>query len=138
MAIDFSSFYEFPHLFDRMTGELEHQFAGGTSRQVAFPPLNIGEDDTAVYVRALVPGAAMDDLELVITDKTLSLRGELKPVQGRYYRQERPTGAFQRVITVGVAIDRDNAKATLRNGVLEVVLPKLTEQRSQAIRIDIR
>ncbi|ABB39886.1 heat shock protein Hsp20 [Oleidesulfovibrio alaskensis G20] len=138
MAIDFSSFYEFPHLLDRMTGEMDHAFAGGAPRQAAFPPLNIGEDDSAVYVRALVPGAGMDDLELIITDKTLSLKGELKPVQGRYYRQERPTGPFQRVITVGVPIDRDAVRATLRNGVLEVVLPKHTGQRPQTIRIDIR
>ncbi len=138
MAVNFSALHEFFQLFDRMSGEVAHSCAHGAAGRDAFPALNIGEDCDTLYVRALVPGVGADDIELVITDTTILLRGERGPAQGRYYRQERPTGSFQRMITVGVPIDRDAVKATLRNGVLEVKLPKVPRQRSQATKIDIR
>lgn len=137
MVIDFGSFYEFPRLLDRMMSESEQAYATGR-RRAGFPPLNIGEDEHMVYVWALIPGANMDDVELTLTDKTLSLRGELTPEQGRYYRQERPTGPFQRVVRVNVPINADGVRATMHNGVLEVALPKAEAVAPQTIHIQPR
>lgn len=137
MVTDFGSFYDFPHLLDRMMGEMAQPYMPG-SRQLAFPPLYIGEDDAAVFVRALIPGAGLDDVELTLTDKMLVLKGELKPEKGKYYRQERPTGPFQRVVRINVPISADTVRATMRDGVLEVVLPKLSSGRPQTIHIESR
>lgn len=137
MVIDFSAFYELPRLLDRLAAEGESSLA--TPRgQAVFPPLNIGEDDAAVYVRALIPGVDLSALDLTITDKTLVLRGELPPVRGRYYRQERRTGPFQRVVLLNVPIDRDGVRAAMRDGVLEVVLPKAAPERTRTIHITTR
>ncbi|UZP65989.1 Hsp20/alpha crystallin family protein [Desulfovibrio mangrovi] len=137
MVMDFGSFYDFPHLLDRMMGEMAQPYAAG-SRQTAFPPLYIGEDDDTLFVRALIPGAGLEDVELTLTDKTLVLKGELKHVQGKYYRQERPTGPFQRVVRLNVPVSGDHVRATMRDGVLEVVLPKAACVRPQTIHIESR
>lgn len=137
MVTDFGTFYDFPHLLDRMMGESAHPFTAG-GRRMAFPPLYIGEDEKAVFVRALIPGAGLDDVELTLTDKTLVIRGELKPVKGKYYRQERPTGPFQRVVRVNVPVSADAVKATMKDGVLEIVLPKSSAVRPQTIHIESR
>lgn len=137
MVIDFSAFYELPRLIDRLAAEGEPSFASPRG-QAVFPPLNIGEDASAVYVRALIPGGDLSALDLTLTDKTLVLRGELPPVRGRYYRQERRTGPFQRVVLLNVPIDRDKVHAAMRDGVLEVVLPKARQERPRTIHITTR
>lgn len=137
MVIDFSAFYEFPRLLDRLMAEAEPGFAAPRGHAI-FPPLNIGETDDCVTVRALIPGAELEAVELILTDKTLVLRGELPPVGGRYYRQERPTGPFQRLVTLNVPIDRDRVRATMRNGVLEIVLPKAEAIKPRTIHIQAR
>lgn len=137
MVIDFSAFYELPRLIDRLAAEGESSFAAPRG-QAVFPPLNIGEDESAVYVRALIPGGDLSALDLTLTDKTLVLRGELPPVRGRYYRQERRTGPFQRVVLLNVPIDRDRVHAAMRDGVLEVVLPKAQQERLRTIHITTR
>jgi HSP20 family protein len=137
MVMDFGSFYDFPHLLDRMMGEMAQPYTTG-GRQVAFPPLYIGEDDKALVVRALIPGVGLDDVELTLTDKTLVLKGEIKPVKGKYYRQERPTGPFQRVVRLNVPISGEHVRATMRDGVLEIILPKSATVRPQTIHIESR
>ncbi len=137
MVIDFGSFYDFPHLLDRMMGEMSQPYTAG-GRQVAFPPLYIGESEAAVVVRALIPGADLADVELTLTDKTLVLKGELKPAKGKYYRQERPTGPFQRVVRINMPVSAEKVRATMRDGVLEVLLPKATAERPQTIHIESR
>ena len=137
MVIDFSAFYEFPNLLDRLAGDAGRNLAA-TRGRAQFPPLNIGEDDAAIRVRALVPGADLEGLDITLTDKTLVLKGELPVVRGRYYRQERPTGPFQRVVTLNVPIDRDRATATMKDGVLEIVLPKAQAVKPRTVHIEVR
>ena len=76
------------------------------------------------------------DLELTLTDSSLVIKGERKSVQGKYYRQERPTGFFQRVVNIQAAIARDKVSATMRDGVLEVVVPKSDESKPKKITIE--
>lgn len=137
MVINYGSFYDFPHLFDKMMDDL-HDPQPTIRRGATFPPLYISEDDTAVYVRALIPGAEMDDVELILEDNTLVLRGALHPVQGKYHQQIRPTGSFQRLIKVNVPIHKDGIKATMKNGLLFVQLPKATAMQPQTIHIQPR
>ena len=137
MVINYGSFYDFPHLFDRLMNDLHDPQPTSRSR-ATFPPLYISEDDERVYVRALLPGAAMEDVELIIEDKTLVLRGELTPVQGKYHQQQRPTGSFQRLVKINVPIRKDDITATMKDGMLLVTLPKETVMQPQTIHIQPR
>jgi len=135
MVIDLSPFYGATTPIDRLFESLWPSMAI-SQRSVAYPPINIGEDDENLYVRCEIPGMDIADLDLTLTDSSLVIKGERKPVQGKYYRQERPTGVFQRIINIQAAIDRDAVGATMRDGLLEVVLPKSDESKPKKISIE--
>ena len=123
MVIDFGSFYDVPRQWDRLFDE----FFGASSlsrRRVAYPPMNLAESEGAIHIDALVPGLSLEDIELTLTDKTLEIKGERKAPEGTFYQQERPAGAFQRIVTLGVPIERDKVAASLKDGILRITLPK--------------
>ncbi|SNS17347.1 HSP20 family protein [Humidesulfovibrio mexicanus] len=136
MVLDFNTLYTFPGRFERLFEDFfKPQFAEG--RRLAYPPLNVSEDDTAYYVRSELPGLPLDALELTLTDKNLVIKGERPTEQGKYYRQERPAGFFQRVVALNVPVEREAVKATLVDGVLTVTLPKCAECIPRKISIDV-
>lgn len=117
----FSIFKDFPSFVERMyTPETDFY----RRERMPFPPINLGEDDKAVYVRALMPGVEMDNLHLVLNERSLLIEGEAPPLSGRYYRQERFSGPFRRMVALTVPVLRDEVSARLRDGVLEIMLPK--------------
>ncbi|MHC1790201.1 Hsp20/alpha crystallin family protein [Solidesulfovibrio sp.] len=134
MVIDLSPFYGAATPFDRLFETLWPSMAI-SQRSVAYPPVNIGEDDENLYVRCEIPGMSIADLDLTLTDSSLVIRGERKVERGKYYRQERPTGVFQRLVNIQAGISRDKVRATMRDGLLEVVLPKAEESRPKKISI---
>lgn len=136
MVIDFGSFYDVPRQWDRLFDE----FFGTSSlsrRRMAYPPMNLAESEEAIHIDALVPGLSLEDIELTLTDKTLEIKGERKAPEGTFYQQERPAGAFQRIVTLGVPIDRDKVAASLKDGILRVTLPKAEAVRPRKIDIAI-
>lgn len=136
MVIDFGSFYEFPRYWDKM---FEDFFGPATlaQRRAAYPPLNISENDDHIRIRAEIPGTDIADVELTLTGKSLVIKGERKAPEGEYFRQERPAGVFQRVITFNVPVDRDLVSATMADGVLDIVLPKSDAVRPKKIDIQM-
>lgn len=136
MVIDFNTLYNFPSRFDRVFEEF-FKSPMGDDRRLAYPPLNLSNDDDNIYVRAELPGVQIEDIELTLTDKTLVLKGERGAPQGKYYRQERPSGVFHRVINISVPVDRDQVTASMTDGVLTVTLPKAEEVKPRSISIDV-
>jgi len=136
MVIDFNTFYNLPSRFDRVFEEFLRS-PMGNDRRLAYPPLNLSNDDENIYVRAEVPGVPIEDVDLTLTDKTLVLKGERKAPQGKYFRQERSSGVFHRVVNIGVPVDRDKVTASMKDGVLTVVLPKSEETKPRTISIDV-
>lgn len=135
MVIDLSPFYGASTPFDRLFESLWPTMPI-SQRSMAYPPINIGEDDDNIYVRCEIPGMDIADLDLTLTDSSLVIKGERKAVRGKYYRQERPTGFFQRVVNIQAAVAREKVTASMRDGVLEVVLPKSDESRPKKINIE--
>ena len=134
MVLDFSSPYLFPRHFDRLLGDFFRPEA--EAGRLTYPLMNLSEDEKNVYVRCEVPGVRMDDIELTLTDKTLVIKGERTAQQGKYFRQERPAGGFQRVVRLNVALDREAVTAALEDGLLTVTLPKAELSRPRKISID--
>ncbi|MHC1752527.1 Hsp20/alpha crystallin family protein [Humidesulfovibrio sp.] len=136
MVLDFNSLYAFPGRFERLFEDFfKPQYAEG--RRTAYPPLNVSEDEAAYYVRSELPGLPLEALDLTLTDKSLVIKGERASEQGKYYRQERPAGFFQRVVGLNVPVDREAVRATLVDGVLTVVLPKCAECIPRKISVDV-
>jgi HSP20 family protein len=106
---------------------------------VSFPPLNVWEDEEHVFAEAELPGMKLEDLEIYVTGcNQLTLKGQrsLPDVQtGTWHRQERPSGAFTRMLTLPVDVDADKVEAKLENGVLTIKMPKRESAKPKRIAI---
>lgn len=118
---NFNTLQDFPAFLDRL---YTHDTDFDQRERMPFPPINIGEDSRAIYIRALTPGVDMEALSLTLSDNALIIEGELSPQSGRYFRQERFTGPFRRVVALKVPVRREGVTAKLHDGILEIVLPK--------------
>lgn len=112
---------EFRRLFDQPFAFLQRAL-GDT------PTVEVFEQGDDVVVRAEVPGVDPQDLDVRVTDRTVSLRGEIRRAaeeqrQGYYYG-ERRYGAFQRTVPLPVPVDADKAHARYQHGVLEIRIPR--------------
>ena len=135
MVIDFSTYYDLPRNLDSFFEELWRP-SSLSQRRVSYPPVNISESEENIIVMSEIPGMDTGDIELTLNEKSLVIRGAKKNEVGNYYRQERPTGSFQRIINLNVPVQADAIKASMKDGVLRVVLPKAKESRPLTISID--
>ena len=105
----------------------------------AVPGMDVIERADEVIVRAAVPGVRKDDLEVSVSGTLLTLRcaerAAHKEELGEYYRRELPRG-FSRSLVLPAEVDEAKASATLRDGLLELRLPKPERQRRHRVRID--
>jgi len=104
-----------------------------------WPSVEVNETETQVRITAEVPGMGEKDVELLLEDGVLTLRGEKKSEtrdKDRGY-SERYYGRFERRIALPSGVDEENAKADFRDGVLTVTLPKSAEvERGRRIPIN--
>lgn len=105
------------------------------------PSVDVKEDDKEISVKAELPGMDEKDVEVFLTENTLTLKGEKqeeKEDKGKdYYHMERSYGSFNRVIPLPKGIDTKKVKATFKNGVLTVKLPKTEEAKEKGKKIPI-
>ena len=106
------------------------------------PPVDIFENAETIVLRADLPGVEQDDIELRVEESTLILRGQRKPPGDvrpeDTHRAERPYGTFVRSFSLPTNVDQAGIRATQKNGVLEVILPKRQESKAKAIRIEVK
>ena len=105
-----------------------------------WPSVEISETEKEIRITAEVPGLEEKDIELVLDDGVLTLRGEKRSETEDKDKQfsERFYGRFERRIPVGSEIVEDKIDARFRNGVLSLVLPKTEKAQSQVKRIAIK
>lgn len=104
------------------------------------PLLDVYEGQDAFAIRAELPGMRQEEIEVSIHDGILTLRGERKPdakvKEESYHRRERFTGPFHRTLSLSSVVDTAGVKATYREGVLEIRLPKKEEARPRTIKVE--
>lgn len=92
------------------------------------PSMDIYQTDKEVVATVEIPGVNPRDVDVTVTRNLLSIKGEMKQAQEvreeGIYRAERRYGHFQRVVPLPVEVKADETKATFRNGVLEIRMPK--------------
>jgi HSP20 family protein len=105
------------------------------------PSLDVKEDGKEIAVKAELPGMDEKDIEVLLMENTLTLRGEKKEEKEdkgeNYYHTERTFGSFTRVIPLPAGIDANKIKATFKNGVLNVKLPKTEEEKMKGKKIPV-
>jgi HSP20 family protein len=112
---------------------------GGAGFNGGWPNVDLSETDKEVTVTAELPGLEEKDIELLIEDGVLTLKGEKRAESEDKDRQfsERFYGRFERRIALDAEVQVDKAQAHFRNGVLTVTLPKDPEAQPKARRIAI-
>lgn len=95
------------------------------------PAVDVAEDDKAVTLTAELPGMKEEDVEVVLRDDMLTVKGEKKSEreekEENYHLTERRYGAFERTFRLPESADIDNIKAAIDDGVLTVTVPKKAE-----------
>jgi len=104
--------------------ELSRRFTSQEALGEWVPAVDVIDEGTHFRILVDVPGVKNEDLELREEGQTITLAGVRHPQKGAFYRQERPAGPFQRTLTLPEAIVHGSAKASLKGGVLELVLQK--------------
>ena len=140
----FSPMTDFVSLREAMDRLFEDSFikptawTGLAAGQIAVP-VDLWETNDAYHLRADLPGLAPEDIDINVTQDTVSLSGEATAQQDvasdGWLRQERRTGKFQRAFTLPVQIDPDKVQASFEHGVLELVVPKADQVKPRTIKV---
>jgi len=106
-------------------------------RRVHFP-VDVKEDDDKFTITAILPGLIPDEIDIQIQDKNVSLKGEFKNTfeeESTYIIRERPSGKFNRTITLPDMLNASKAEAKMENGVLSLNILKSDEAKPKSIKI---
>jgi HSP20 family protein len=105
------------------------------------PPIDVYETRDDLVVAVELPGVREKDIHLSMTGDVLSLRGQrgiaADAPEESYHRIERWSGTFERQVELPIPVQADRIRASYRDGVLEIRLPKLEEVKPREIKIEV-
>ena len=103
-------------------------------------PLDVVEQDDELLVRASIPGVKVDDIDVSIENRVLTIKAETKTEaehkEGGYLMRERRSGSFFRSLRLPETVDTDQAKTSYNDGVLTVNLPKAESKKAKHLKIE--
>ena len=106
------------------------------------PIVDIEEDNENITVRAEIPGMKKEDIKVSVQGNMLTISGERKhesEVKNKtFHRVERSYGKFSRMITLPTDVDSDKVKATYKDGILNISLPKPEAFKPKHIDVEIK
>jgi len=137
------SFDEFDHFFDDFLSRRWPRLMDWnmpTLQEISFPRVDILDHDNDIEVQAALPGVKKEDLEVSVTNQTITIRSctkeEKKTAEkGKYFRREISRGEFQRTLSLPDNVDGDKAKASFKDGILKVTVPKTEKSKRKSIEI---
>lgn len=122
----------FSDLFDRGVVRFTDEWA---------PMVDVSETKDEVIVKAEVPGMTKEEISVTLQDNVLTLRGEKKQEKEEkdktFHRVERSYGSFVRSFTLPTLVQEDKVKASYKDGVLHITLPKAEEVKPKEISISV-
>ena len=135
--------------FERMWDEMDRMFTDAFRRGQAGPrtwtlrpPIDVYDSGEQLVVRAAVPGAQPEDIDIAIEQNTLSIRGrvgytlpEEERERATWYQRGIASGEFSETITLPVPVDTERAQASFEHGILTLTLPKAAEARVRRIPV---
>lgn len=137
--------------FDRMRRDIDLLFRKfrrgfGVPRSLLEPAasmaIDIYQTEAAVILRAELPGLKPEDILVSATDDALTLKGttreEAVEKGENYERTAKSSRSFSKTIPLPCRIMADDAKATYKDGILEIVLPKCKPQTARGVQIDMQ
>ncbi|RMG96386.1 MAG: Hsp20/alpha crystallin family protein [Candidatus Dadabacteria bacterium] len=105
------------------------------------PSVDLKETDKEFVLTAEVPGVSKDELDVTITEDSVTIRGERKAEKEEknenYHYRETAYGSFQRVVPLPAEVVPDKAKAKLKDGVLTLTLPKAEPAKPKGVKVKV-
>ena len=137
--------------FDRMRKDIDLLFRRfrrgfGVPRSLLEPAtsltIDIIQTDASVILRAELPGMKPEDILVSVTDDSLTLKGttreEAVEKGDNYERVAQSSRSFSKTISLPCRIMADDVKATYKDGILEIVLPKCKPQTARGVQIEMK
>ena len=119
-------------------GGKDERGAGGDGAYM--PAVDISENDKEFLLKAWLPGMEQKDIDVSLEENRLTIKGEKKEEKEEkgenYIRKEISSGSFYRAFNLTVPVKEDEIKASYKNGILELVLPK--EEKAKPKKIEIK
>jgi HSP20 family protein len=129
---------EINRLFD---GFESRSWLRGEPSSLFSPAVDVEESSDAFSVRVDLPGVPQKDVKVSLVGDTLTIRGERKQETAgknpNVHRIERSFGTFERSFTFNTPVKSDGVKAQVRDGVLEIVVPKAEEAKVREIEVQV-
>ena len=105
------------------------------------PAIEMFETEQAVIVRAELPNIDPKQVDVTVADDAVTLRGETKHEEERkgrnYYRSEFRYGSFSRTLPLATEVKSAEAKASYKDGVLEVTIPKSDRVKPTSVKVQV-
>jgi HSP20 family protein len=109
--------------------------------EVTAPAVDLYEEKDDIVIKAELPGIDKNNIEVNLTDHMLTIKGEKKKEEEvkeeNYYRSERSYGSFVRTLELPKDVHADKVKASFKDGILEVRLPKTEEAKAKEIKVKV-
>lgn len=128
---------------DRLQQDMNRLFGDSAVSRMrkapSFPAINVWAAEDSALITTEIPGVNKNKLEINVTGDTLTLSGvrnaDELPEGARYHRRERTYGEFSRNIQLPYTVDVNKVKATFKNGVLKVELPRIEAEKPRKISV---
>ena len=121
------------HRGDPFWSDWEASFEG------KLPSVDVIDRDEEVLIRAELPGVDKKDLDVSMTDNSVTIKGststEKEEERGDYFRREVSRGEFSRTVSLPAEVDGVKAKASFKNGLLELTIPKTKKTKRHTIKV---
>ena len=130
--------YDMDHAFDRL---MRSWASPASASEFDWnPSIDVFESDDEIVVRAEIPGVDAEDVDISIADNHLIIKGEKRQESEtkdqNYCCVERSYGSFRRSLALPSGADVDSIKASSRNGILSILIPKSDDRKSRKIEIE--
>ena len=123
----------------RLQDDMNRLYSRLQPRNADFPPVNVWTGEESLVVTSELPGVELNNLEISVVGDTLTLRGERAGERlgegDTYHRRERGYGRFTRTLQLPYRVEADEVSASLRNGVLNITLPRAYAERPRKIEV---
>ena len=110
--------------------------------EISAPAVDVYEEKDDIVAKAELPGVGKDDIEVNVADNFLTIKGQKKKEEElkeeNYYRCERSYGSFTRVVQLPSEVQTEKARASFKDGVLEVRIPKTDEAKKKVKKVKVQ
>jgi HSP20 family protein len=136
--IKWSPFFEPFENFDKYF----ENFPAPVSRGGLVPAIDVYDSQDAVIIETALPGVDPKHVKLSIENDVLTISGsserKTEVDEKDYYRKEIRSGSFMRQVALPAGVKEDGAKASFKDGILKIEVPKTEKVKSKPIMIDVK